>query len=381
MHGICQVRELHRALELVERTAPARSLLPILRHVLLSVRDGRVCLSATNLDMEISIWIPAQVLQEGSVTVPARLFSAFVASLPPTSCDLSLAEGSFSLALSAGSSRARIQGMDPAQFPPVRSEGEVGEDLLLLFEASQLKELIRQVAFAASTDETRPTLTGVYVENTGETLTVAAADGFRLAVRTLPYESDETMCGSLLIPARTLVELARLLPTEGSVEMYILSGQSQVLFRTECMTLVSRVLEGTFPDFRQYLSKPCATRVVVETRELAEAVKTALPFARDGENILSIEARGTGSEDLVEGTMTLSANVEELGGASSAISVAMAGPDQKLRFNVKYLADALAVLTTPQLTLELTSEQRPGIIKPVGDTTTAYVIMPMSMRR
>jgi DNA polymerase-3 subunit beta len=381
MHGICQVRELHRALDLVERTAPARSLLPILSHVLLSARDGRICLAATNLDIEIFIWTPAQVLQEGAVTVPVRLFSDFVTSLPATSCDLSLEEGSFSLALSAGSSRARIQGRDPAEFPPLKSEGEAGDLLPLLFEASQLKELIRQVAFAASTDETRPTLTGVYVEITGETLTVAAADGFRLAVRTLPYESGEAMCGSLLIPARTLVELARLLPAEGSVEMHILSGRSQVLFRTECMILVSRVLEGTFPDFRQYLSKPCTTRVIVETRELAEVVKTALPFAREGENMLFIEVRGAGSEELMEGTLLLSANADELGGATSAISAAVAGPDQKLRFNVKYLADALAALTTPQLTLELTSEQRPAIIKPVGDATAAYVIMPMSLRR
>jgi DNA polymerase-3 subunit beta len=371
----CKQQDLSRGLAVVGHAVSNRSTLPILANILLATDQGRLRLSATNLEIGINCWIDAEIREEGTTTVPARLITDFVGSLPPVPVDIDVAEDTHTISLKSLRSSASIKGMDPSEFPVIPS-AEGGEPPITL-EAGQLKEMITQVAFAAADDDSRPVLTSVYVEVSSEKLTFAAADAFRLAVRSMSLPGEDGARDSILIPARTLTELARILPAEGSVQMIVTPNRSQVLFHTEQTDLVSRLIEGTFPNFRQIIPKEHTTRAVVETKEFAAAVRSVTPFARDSSNITHIKiSSGDG-----EGAVTIEATAEDVGSNVSTVNAAVDGPEQQIIFNVKYLADVLAVMDTPESAIEITSAARPGVIKPVGSADYTYVIMPMSTNR
>jgi DNA polymerase-3 subunit beta len=361
----------------VNHAVSSRSTLPILANILLTTDHGRLKLSATNLEIGINCWIDAEILEDGSTTVPAKTFSDLVGSLRQSQVELSVPEEDHTINIKCQGTHSTIKGMDPSEFPQIPSAE--GSELPVSLDAKQLKEMIEQVAFAAADDDSRPVFTGVHVEFANEQVTFAAADAFRLAVRATALPGAEQAPDNILIPAKTLNELARILPSEGAVQMLVTPNRSQVLFHSDNVDLVSRLIEGTFPNFRQIIPKEHSTRAVVETKEFAAAVKTVVPFARDSSNIARVKVSG-GSEG-EPGTLTIEATAEDIGSNISTINAAVDGPEQQIIFNVKYLSDVLAVLDTPEVALEVTSAARPGVIKPVGPADYTYVIMPMSTNR
>lgn len=251
----------------------------------------------------------------------------------------------------------------------------------MLLDATTLKEIIAEVAFAAADDDSRPVFTGVHVEVANEQITFAAADAFRLAVRSTPLPGDRGNHDNILIPARTLTELARILPSEGSVQMIVTPNRSQVLFHTPQLDLVSRLIEGTFPNFRQIIPKEHSTRAVVETKLFAEAAKRAELFARDSSNITRVKINPGGNDGLEPGAVTVEATAEDLGDNTSVLSAAVDGPEMQIIFNVKYLSDVLAVVGSSEVALEANAPTKPGVIRPVGEYDYTYVIMPMHINR
>ncbi len=356
-----------------------RSTLPILSNILLATDQGRLKLSATNLEIGINCWVDAQIQEEGSTTVPAKLLTDLVIRLPQTSVDLSVSEGSNTLSIKGQGSNANIKGMDASEFPLIPS-AEGGEPPVML-DAVLLKEMIAEVAFAAADDDTRPVLTGVLVQVSDEKITFAAADAFRLAVRVAPLPGDDHPRGDILIPARTLSELARILPAEGPVEMIVTPNRSQVLFHTSQLDLVSRLIEGAFPNFRQIIPKEHSTRAVVETRLFAEAAKRAELFARDSSNITRVKINPGGNDGLEPGAVTIEATAEDLGDNTDVLNAAVDGPEMQIIFNVKYLSEVLAVLGSSEVALEANAPTKPGVIRPVGEHDYTYVIMPMHINR
>ena len=373
----CKQQDLSRGLSIVGHAVSTRSTLPILANILLTTDHTRMKLSATNLEIGINCWIDAEIQQDGATTLPAKTFTDLVSSLRQGQVELSLPEDSHTMDVRSQGSHATIKGMDPSEFPLIPS-AEGGEPPITI-DASLLKEMIAQVAFAAADDDSRPVFTGVQVEVSDEKVTFAAADAFRLAMRVAPLPGHDEGHGSILIPARTLTELARILPSEGIVEMIVTPNRSQVLFHTEHIDLVSRLIEGTFPNIRGVIPKEYTTRAVVETKEFAAAVKTVTPFARDSSNITRVKING--GEGAEAGSLTMEATAEDVGSNVSTINAAVDGPEQQIIFNVKYLTDVLAVMDTPEVALEVTSAARPGVIKPVSAADYTYVIMPMSSNR
>ena len=373
----CKQQDLSRGLSIVGHAVSTRSTLPILANILLTTDHNRLKLSATNLEIGINCWIDAEIQQDGATTLPAKTFTDLVSSLRQGQVELSLPEDSHTMDVRSQGSHATIKGMDPSEFPLIPS-AEGGEPPITI-DASLLKEMIAQVAFAAADDDSRPVFTGVQVEVSDEKVTFAAADAFRLAMRVAPLPGHDEGHGSILIPARTLTELARILPSEGIVEMIVTPNRSQVLFHTEHIDLVSRLIEGTFPNIRGVIPKEYTTRAVVETKEFAAAVKTVTPFARDSSNITRVKING--GEGAEAGSLTMEATAEDVGSNVSTINAAVDGPEQQIIFNVKYLTDVLAVMDTPEVALEVTSAARPGVIKPVSAADYTYVIMPMSSNR
>jgi len=370
----CKQQELSRGLSIVSHAVSSRSTLPILANILLSTDKGRLRLYATNLEIGINCWIDVEVHEEGTTTVPAKLITDLVNSLPQAPIDITVPEDSHTMNIKSLRSIVNIKGMDPSEFP--LSPNTEGSDPPIVIDAAQLKEMISEVAFAAADDDSRPVLTGVLVQvNTGK-VTFAAADAFRLAVRVSPLTDDNVLRNDILIPARTLTELSRILPSEGAVRMIVTPNRSQVLFHTENIDLLSRLIEGTFPNFRQIIPKDHTTSAVVETKEFAAAVKSVAPFARDSSNIARIKIQGSG-----EGTLTIEATAEDVGDNISTINSSVDGPEQQIIFNIKYLAEVLSIIDTPQVKLEVTSASRPGVLRPVSSADYTYVIMPMSTNR
>ncbi|HEX6542190.1 MAG TPA: DNA polymerase III subunit beta [Ktedonobacterales bacterium] len=381
----CKQQDLARGLSTVSHAVSTRSTLPILSNILLSAENGRLRLSATNLEIGITCWVPASIQEEGATTSPSRLLTEFVNSLPAADVTLALQPTGQSMKVSGQRSQATIRGMDPGEFPAIPT-ADGGEPPLTL-NAGELKAMISEVAFAAATDDARPVFTGVLARVRDGRLIFAAADSFRLAVRTTALEGDgggvATAVSDMLIPARTLSELAKVMPGEGAVQVVVTPNRNQVLFRIgDDLELVSTLIAGQFPNYEAILPKSHTTRVTIPTDEFRQAAKQASIFARDSANIVRLKVTEGENGGLKPGVVTLAATAEESGDATATLDAAVDGPGMEIIFNVKYLTDVLGVLETKEVALELNSAQQPGVIKPVDkDSDYVYVIMPMHSTR
>ena len=369
----CLQENLNRGLNCVGRAAASRTTLPITNNVLLAAEDGRLKLVATNLEMAISCWIGAKVEEEGAITVPAKLLNEFVASLPNDKIDISLSARTRTLQLKCARFEARISGIDSKEFPPIPS---AEDGISTSVETEALCQGITQTVFAAAADESRPVLTGIYAEFEGKQLTLAAADGFRLAVYKLPLSTAVKQKTTAIIPARALAELNRLAADqEEPIEIKLNTAKSQILFRLKSVELVSQLVQGNFPQYSQLIPQSYNTRAVVDAAQFLRATKTASIFARDGSGIVRITV--TPGAKAASGKLTIAAKSEEIGDDTGEVDAAVEGEEAKIAFNGKYLTDVLNVLHQQQVALEVTSPSSPGVIKPVGADNYIHVVMPM----
>jgi DNA polymerase-3 subunit beta len=369
----CLQENLNRGLSIVGRAVATKTTLPITNNVLLATDEGRLKLVATNLEMAISCWIGAKIEDEGAITVPARLLTEFVSSLPNDTIAVNLSPQTKTLGLKCARFEARISGIDAKEFPPIPS---VDEGITTKVEVEALRQAINQVVFAAATEESRPVLTGVCAQFEGKTLTLAAADGFRLAVFKLPIAEAIKTKTEVIIPARTLSELNRLIgDQEEDVSITLNPNKSQVLFRLKNMELVSQLVQGTFPNYAQLIPQSYNTRMIVSVADFLRATKTASIFARDGSGIVRLVI--TPGSEASPGKMAVSARSEEIGDDVGEIDATVEGADAKIAFNGKYLTDVLSVLRETQVALETTSPSSPGLIRPVGTDNYTHVVMPM----
>jgi DNA polymerase III subunit beta len=369
----CLQENLNRGLNIVGRAVAARSTLPITQNILLSAEQSRLKLAATNLEMATTCWVGAKVEQEGSITVPARLLIDFVNSLPNDLIEIDLPAAGRILELKSGHFQARINGIDAADFPPIP---QITDGIATTIEAASLREGITQVAFAAATEESRPVLTGINTEFDGDQLNLVAADGFRLAVHKTTLGSPVKGKSTVIIPARTLSELNRLLgEQEEPVEVTVNQQKSQVLFRLKDAEIVSQLLQGSFPNYSQVIPQNYTTRAVVDINEFLRVTRISSVFARDASGIVRLVI--TPGAELTPGKITVSAQAEEVGDNVGEIDALIDGEEAKIAFNVKYLADVLSVLHQSQVALEVTTPSSPGTIRPIGVDNYVHVIMPM----
>ncbi|AGG08182.1 DNA polymerase III subunit beta [Dehalococcoides mccartyi] len=370
----CLQENLNKGLNIVGKAAAGRTTLPITNNVLISTDDGRLKLAATNLEMAISCWIGAKIEEEGSTTIPAKLLTEFVSSLPNDKIDLSLNAKSKALNIKCARFEARITGVDSKDFPPIP---KVENGISTKVSIDAFRQAVSEVVFASAADESRPVLTGVNAEFEGSTLTLAAADGFRLAVYKLPLLETVKTTTKVIIPARTLGELSRLasMDEEEALVINVDTAKSQILFRLKNIELVSQLVQGNFPQYNQIIPQSFTTRVVVDANQFLMATKTATIFARDGGGIVRLMMNPGG--DTTPGKLTISARSEEVGDNTGELDAVIQGEEAKIAFNGKYLLDVLGVLKAQQVALEVTSPSSPGVIKPVGADNYIHVIMPM----
>lgn len=373
----CMQEDLKRGLAAVGHAVAGKSTLPVLANVLLATDEGRLKLTATNLEVGINCWISATITHDGAVAVPAKLLTDVVGGLPNDKITLSLDQKTQTLRVECGRFVSNIKGVDADEFPSLPTVS--AQTPLVSLAAEVWQEAIDQVAFAAATDESRPILTGVLVRTSDQHVTLVAADGFRLAMRTIQVSAPVAHAVDCLIPARTLSELARIIgDTDAEVAMVYTPGGSHVLFHTENIEVVSRLIEGRFPDFERIIPQQYLTRMVLDSSELAKAVKLASFFAGSSQNVVKLKIEP--ASELAPGRVVISANAAELGDNTSELDGSVTGEGGVIALNVRFLADAIAAVHSNQIAFEMQSAQSPAVFKPVGQDGYIHIVMPMSMR-
>ncbi|MEE8472893.1 MAG: DNA polymerase III subunit beta [Dehalococcoidia bacterium] len=367
----CVQENLSRALGVVTRAVAARTTLPITSNVLLATDEGRLKLSATNLEIALSCWVGAKVEEEGAITVPARLLTEFIGTLPNENVDMSLSGST--LELRCARFNARISGMDADDFPPIP---KVSDGINTRIEADVFHTAVSRVEFAAATEDTRPVLTGIYAEFDGDRLTLAAADGFRLAVYKASLATPVSEKTEIIIPARALAELNRFVTDQTEpVEVVVNSAKSQVLFRLKNLEMVSQLVQGSFPNYSQLIPQSHTTQATIDTAEFLRATRSASIFARGGSGIVRLEVEPGGAPGV--GKVKVSARAEEMGDNEGEMDAVVEGGEAKIAFNSKYLTDVLSVLDEERVALEVTNPSSPGVIRPLGSDGYIHVVMPM----
>jgi len=362
-------------LGIVSRAVSSRSTLPVLSNILLATDEGRLRLSATNLELGITCWIGAKIEEDGSTTVPSRTFNDLVSTLSGQTVDLSLTVRTQTLNVLSGTSNTNIKCIDAQEFPPMLA-ADIKDGIQI--NVADLREMIQQVALAASSDEARPVLTGVMVKVEGSTVTMSAADGFRLSRRRVELSSPVSQDVAAIIPARALSELARVAgDADQAVTMSLPKERNQVVFHLKDIELVSQLIEGTYPNVEQVIPKSHTTRTIVSTAAFLKACKQAEIFAREGTHIARINIVPGG--DLQPGKVEISGQSEETGFNQTDVEASIEGSALLIAFNVRFLREVLEIIKTPNVVLETMADNSPGLIKPAGEQDFLHVIMPMHL--
>ena len=359
----CTQNNLQKGLAFVSRSVGTRTTMPVLANVLLKTEGGRLRLSATDLEIGVSVFVGSKVDKEGAVTLPARLLSEFVANNNDEKIVINV-DGEQASVSSAHYS-AKIKGINASEFPNIP---EISPDFEVEVGALDFRDAINQTVFAASIDDTRPILSGVLIKAEENNLKMVATDSFRLAEKTISLEKKVTRKTQVVVPARTMVELVRLL--EGSEEkVHLRVGENQVAFIIGDIYLVSRVIEGAFPDYEQIIPAEVPVHSKVKRRELVDAMKVSTLFARDNANNVKIKVSSMQIEIL--------ATSPQLGENTSRVDAKTTGDELEIAFNAKYILDTLMVMKGEEVDMGFVGKINPCVFKSPHDKTFLCIIMPL----
>lgn len=364
---ICDQKELLAALTTVSKAVNLNNTLPVLNNILLKAEGKKLSFAGTNLELAITTSIPAEIKNEGALTVPARLFTSYVGLLPAGKVELK-SEGGTDLTLKAARSQTRVKGISADEFPLIP---QVKRELTLQLPAGELLAAIEQVAFAAARDLVRPVLAGVSLHAEKSAATLAATDSYRLSEKKLKLAASAASEVRLILPSRTVAELGRILE-KGSEPVTLDISGNQVLFSYKNVELASRLIEGAFPDYGQIIPKASITQVTVKTDELATAVKRVNLFAKDSHNVKLSVAAG-------ETKLVVKSDATQAGEEVAEVAATVAGAANEVALNTGYLLEALTAVDSSELTLELGEKMTPVILRPGKATDYLHLIMPLKI--
>lgn len=365
MKVICARKDLFEGVQTAGRAVSSRTSLPILGHLLVKAEEDKLRIAATDLEIGMECLVDANIQEPGSMTVPAKVLTEILAALPDTDVSLSVDESN-TVSLKCGTSDFSILGLPPEEFPLLP---EVKEEVKFTIEDDVLREGIAKTSFAISADESRAILTGILLQVTGESLKLVSTDTHRLCVFDCPIAECEGT-ENAIVPGRALTELARIVP-EGQGTVSVGISPSQVMFRVDSTILVSRLIEGQFPNFEKVIPHEFTKKLTVPTEQLLQSVKRVAIVARENENRTIVQTQS--------GTLVLSAESGNVGKAHEEVEIIKEGDDFKMAFSSRYLLDVLNVIDTEAIEAELTGEASPAAIRPQGQDNYVYVLMPMQV--
>ena len=359
----CTQENLAKGLGIVGRSVGIRSTLPVLNNILLKTEKGGLKLSATDLEIGIHTWIGAKVDQEGAITCPARLLLDYINTNNDKKINLGLK--GLTLHLESEHYKANIKGIEASEFPLIP---EVKKDTEIEILTQDLGRAIAKTIIACALDESRPVLAGVFVHGGGEKLKMVATDSYRLAEQTFPLTKKISSDISLIIPQRTMAEVSRIL-SDGAEKVKIYPGENQVEFLIDKTSIVSRLIEGAFPDYEQIIPKTIQTKLQTKAASFANAIKMASLFARESANNIKLKIEKNKIEVL--------AVSPQVGDNVSDVNGTVSGDKIEIAFNAKFILDVLSVLLAEKINLEFSGPLAPAILRAEKEPNYLYVIMPL----
>ncbi|MEN9245319.1 MAG: DNA polymerase III subunit beta [Thermostichales cyanobacterium SRBZ-1_bins_19] len=374
MKLVCAQQELSQHLSLVSRAISGRPTLPILSHILLEADAKTSTLALTGFDLSLGIrtQLSADVTESGSLAVPARLFSDMVNRLPSGApISLSQRDGDLGLGISCLTGQYQVRGLGAEDYPAL-PEIDAGQQVALTVE--HWLAGIGQTLFAVSSDESKQILTGVHIKLEADVMEFAATDGHRLAAVQIPLAEPAPMDFALTLPARTLKELEKILNLAKVPSLSFAFDNSQVRLVLPQQVLTSRLLEGQYPNYALLIPNQFERQVTVERKPLLEALERIAIFAEQKNNIVRF------SFDSDQQTLIMAVDAPDVGTGQESLMMQMTGPDLDIAFNVKYLLDALKVMSTQAVRINLNGNTQPAVWQPVGGSLFRYLVMPVQLR-
>ena len=369
MKFTCLQENLAKGLTTVYRAVPTKSTLPILSNVLIIAEEGRLKLSATNLETAITTYVGAQTEEAGSTTVPAKLLRDFVLNLSPSTINAHLKDDI--LYLTSDKTKSKINGVNPDDYPTLPAFGS--ELPFIELDSKTFSDAVSVVAFSASTDESRPIFTGVYLNFTDEKLTIAASDGFRLSEKIIAAKG-KLKNFTVIIPAKTIFEVSKIFSgSEEPIKFGVNEDENLALFKAEDTLIATRILDGQYPDYKRIIPTENELSVEFSSTELLEAVKLTTVFAKDNTSPIKIAFDS-------KGTMKIGLTSQEIGEHQSEISAQIEGEPFEIAFNSKYLLDFLNNVKADRITIKSKGKLTPCLIKPVNEENYTHIIMPMQVQ-
>ena len=366
MKVFCSQKDLDYAINIVNKAISPNNTLPVLNNILLKAEGKKLYFSATNLEIAISCVINADVRSEGSITVPSKLVTGYSSLLSDEKVEVSVVDG-LNLAINTNNSSTKIKCINADEFPLI-PKVEKGQEFSV--KVKDLLEAISETVFAASSNTTRPVLSGVLMISVGGLVKMVATDSYRLAekVLKLPKAVDtEIYC---IIPARTLMELAKIISKAESKEATVNISKNQISFSVDGIELISRLIEGKFPDYEKIIPGEHKTILDVSVEDLSLVLKRVSLFARENNNSVKIAATN-------DGKLTISSDETRVGEEKADILVKIEGENNKISLNAQYLLDVLMYLPDDKVKLILNDKASPAVIKPAKDEGYIYIIMPL----
>jgi DNA polymerase-3 subunit beta len=347
-------------LQQVQSVVGSRAALPILSNVLIEVANGEMRLVTTDLDLLVSCRLECEVLADGVTTLPVRKLASIVKELPANDVNVAV-DGDHVAVIHCGQSRFKLLGRAPDDFPPPTLFDDVKE---FTMEQKTFKDALKKVSYSISTDEMRYVLNGVYTVVKENQVTLVATDGRRLAMTDFDVEIPDSQETTIIIPTKCVNQLQSLLST-GNVRVRV--GSKQIAFELEKSLVVSKLIEGNYPNYRQVIPGPANYRVTLEREPFLKSLQRVSLLIQDKTNSIKLLL----SQDTVE----IMANAVDIGEANESLSVKYDGPEMALAFNPEFLQAPFRNLDVDEIYLDIINEQSPGVLK--INAPFLYVLMPM----
>lgn len=364
MKFLCNQNELAQAINIVQKAVSSKSTLPILKGIYMEAHGDKLRLVGNDLSIGIDTSIKAEVITEGSIVISSKIFGEIVRKLPNANIEITV-DDSKNVIIKCLSSEFNIQGQSAEEYPEL---AELDENNSYDIESDLLKNMIRQTIFATSQDESRLVLTGVLVEIKNRIISMVAIDGYRLALKTGTIVSD--IENKAIIPGKTLNEVGKIISSfDKESTVNISFTDKHVLFKVDDIKIISRLLDGDFIKYDQIIPNDYKTRVIMNTADFLDSIDRASLLAREGKNS-SIKLT------FKDNHLNITSNVE-IGNVNEELMIKLEGQDLEIGFNPKYLVDALKVIDSEEITIELSTSVSPCIIKPMDSDNYIYLVLPV----
>lgn len=364
----CAQADLERAVNIVSKAITPNTTLPVLNNILLKAEANKLHFSATNLEVSIQYFIPAEVKSEGSITIPAKLLSSYVNLMKDEKIELEVVGGD-SVQIKSPSSQTKIKGINATEFPVIP---KVEKENTFKVDRKILETAIAQTAFAASTNTSRPVLSGVLFDVNKEELKVVATDSYRLAEKTIILKEKTNLDIECIVPARTIMELGKILSRAEEEDVELSVSKNQVLFVVGDVQLMSRLIEGKFPPYEKVIPKETKTKLEVLDDALANVVRRVSLFARENNNSIKITATN-------DGKLTVATDETRVGEEKAELDVKIQGENNKISLNAQYLLDVLNFIQSENILIEIDDKLSPAVVRPLKEKDYVYIIMPLKV--